>query len=134
MFSVSNRMNLLSVLAEKNIIDERDIPSIKEEANTSGDSIENVLIKRGIDLNEVLRIKGEYLNVPTWTLGDKKIPFEVFKYIPEESAVYYRFVQQVLKALKIAHVRRFPNKHDPKKYGVWAHACILALKQLEDKT
>ncbi len=48
--------------------------------------------------------------------------------------VYYRFVKQILKALKIAHVRRFPSKHDPRKYGVWAHACILALKQLEDKT
>ena len=49
-------------------------------------------------------------------------------------SVYYRFVKQVLNALKIAHVRRFPHKHDPKMYGVWAHACILALKELEDKT
>lgn len=52
----------------------------------------------------------------------------------KKKTIYYRFVLQVLKALKISHVRRFPNKHDPKKYGVWAHACILALKQLEDKT
>ena len=36
--------------------------------------------------------------------------------------------------MRFAHVRRFPRKHDPKKYGVWANACILALKQLEDKT
>lgn len=48
--------------------------------------------------------------------------------------IYYRFVEQLLKALKIAHVRRFPHKHDPKKYGVWAHAILLALKQLEEKT
>jgi hypothetical protein len=52
----------------------------------------------------------------------------------KKKTVYYRFVEQVLKALKIAHVRRFPKKHDPKKYGIWAHACILALKELEDKT
>ncbi|MBS3136206.1 hypothetical protein J4401_04570, partial [Candidatus Woesearchaeota archaeon] len=39
-----------------------------------------------------------------------------------------------LKALHIAHVRRYPKKHDPRKYGIWAHACILALKELEDKT
>lgn len=52
----------------------------------------------------------------------------------KKKTVYYKFVEQVLKALKIAHVRRFPRKHDPKKYGVWVHARILALKQLEDKT
>ena len=52
----------------------------------------------------------------------------------KKKTVYYRFVEQILKALKIAHVRRFPSKHDPKKYGIWAHACLLALKQLEDKT
>jgi hypothetical protein len=48
--------------------------------------------------------------------------------------IYYRFAQQILKALKIAHVRRFPHKHDPKKYGVWVHAVLLAFKQLECKT
>jgi len=48
--------------------------------------------------------------------------------------LYYRFVEQMLKALRIAHVRRFPSKHDPRKYGVWAHASMLALKELEEKT
>ena len=48
--------------------------------------------------------------------------------------VYYMFVQQVLNALRIAHVRRFPHKHNPRKYGVWAHAVLFALKQVEDKT
>lgn len=48
--------------------------------------------------------------------------------------LYYRFVEQMLKALRIAHVRRFPSKHDPRKYGVWAHVALFALKQLEDKS
>lgn len=52
----------------------------------------------------------------------------------KEKTVYYRFVEQMLNALRIAHVRRYPHKHDPKKYGVWAHACLLALRQLEDKS
>jgi hypothetical protein len=47
---------------------------------------------------------------------------------------YYRFAEQILKALHIAHVRRFPHKHDPKKYGIWTHAVLFGLKQLEDKT
>lgn len=48
--------------------------------------------------------------------------------------VYYRFVQHLLDALRRAHVRRFPHKHDPKKYGVWVHVVLLALKELENKT
>lgn len=48
--------------------------------------------------------------------------------------VYYRFAEQVLKSLRISNVRRFPQKHDPKKYGVWAHAVLLALKELESKS
>ena len=39
----------------------------------------------------------------------------------------------MLNALRIAHVRRHPHKHAPKTYGVWAHACLLALKELENK-
>jgi hypothetical protein len=47
--------------------------------------------------------------------------------------IYYRFTEQLLKALRIAHVRRFPHRNNPKKYGVWAHAALFGLKQLEDK-
>ena len=51
----------------------------------------------------------------------------------KKRTIYYRFVEQLLKSLRIANVRRFPQKHDPKKYGVWAHAILLALKGLEEK-
>lgn len=47
---------------------------------------------------------------------------------------YIRFVMVILDALKMAHIRRFPHKHDPKKYGVWANVALLALRQLEDKS
>ena len=90
-------MNLLSVLADKKIIDEGDIPSIKGEADTSGISLENALVNRGIESDLILKTKGDYLNIPIWSLGDKKIPFEVFKHIPEESAVHYKFVPLGIK-------------------------------------
>src|SRR3989344_6084819 len=48
--------------------------------------------------------------------------------------VYIRFIKTILKALKMAHVRRYPHKHDPKIYGVWVNVAILALRQLEDKS
>lgn len=52
----------------------------------------------------------------------------------KKRTIYYRFVTELLNALRIAHIRRYPHKHDPKKYGVLAHAVLFALKQLEDKT
>ncbi len=47
---------------------------------------------------------------------------------------YIKFVKGILAALKREHVRKFPHKNDPKKVGVWANACLLALKALEDKS
>ena len=52
----------------------------------------------------------------------------------KKRTIYYRFVSQVLKALWISHVRRFPHKNDPKKYGIWTHTALLVLKELEEKT
>lgn len=52
----------------------------------------------------------------------------------KKTTIYYRFAQQILNSLQIAHVRRYPHKHDPKKYGILAHAVLFALKELEDKT
>jgi hypothetical protein len=52
----------------------------------------------------------------------------------KKRTVHYRFAEQILKVLRISQVRRFPHRHNPKKYGVWAHAVLLALKELEDKT
>lgn len=50
----------------------------------------------------------------------------------KKKTIYYRFAEQILNALRIARVRCFPHKHDPKKYGVWTHTVLLALKQLAD--
>ncbi|MDP1694553.1 MAG: hypothetical protein Q8L34_03355 [Candidatus Woesearchaeota archaeon] len=60
--------------------------------------------------------------------GRSKLPMK-----EKKRTVYYRFVRQLLDVLRRSHVRMFPHKHDPKKYGVWAHAILLALKALENK-
>ena len=61
--------------------------------------------------------------------GRTKLPMK-----EKKRTVYYRFVQQLLDALRRAHVRMFPHKHDPKKYGVWVHVVFLALRGLENKS
>lgn len=84
-------MNVLSLLSEKGMIDKGDVAAIQKEAAASGKSIEEVLIESGIGPEDILAAKGEHFNVPTKTIGDEKIPFDVLKYIPEESATHYQF-------------------------------------------
>lgn len=85
-------MNVLTLLVERGLIQEKEIPDIEAEAAKDEVSIEAVLAKRGVPLEEVLKIKGEHFSVPTKVMEGKDVPFEVLRYIPEESATHYRFV------------------------------------------
>lgn len=85
-------MDILSSLAERNVIESTDIDAIRQEAQQKGATIEEILLKRGISPEDILSIKGEELNVPIRVIGDEKIAFEVLKRIPEESAQHYSFV------------------------------------------
>jgi len=84
-------MNLLGLLAEKNIISKDDVNTINKEARASSDSVEGILVKKGLDPNVILEVKGEHFNIPIYHLEDKKISFDILNYIPEESALHYRF-------------------------------------------
>src|SRR5690242_3575419 len=90
-------MNILEILAQKKIISAKDIASIKEEMESSGMSVEEVLVKRGIDPNIVTKNRGEYLKIPTRALDNQDVPFSVLQYIPEESAMHYKFVPLAVK-------------------------------------
>ncbi len=85
-------MNVLTALAEKKIIKESDIAEIERESQNTGESIEALLIKRGVDSEKILQAKGASLEVPTRTVGEMDIPFETLGFIPEESALHYQFV------------------------------------------
>lgn len=85
-------MSFLDVLVRQSIITSDDASIIVEEAASSSRSIEDVLRDKGISADQIAKAKGEYLQVPTKSLADKEIPFDVLKYIPEESAVHYKFI------------------------------------------
>lgn len=85
-------MNLLALLADKGLITPAQVGAFDEEARTTGRSIEEVLQKNGVALDSVLSAKGAYYNLPTRLLGDQKVPFEILRYIPEESAAHYSLV------------------------------------------
>ncbi len=84
-------MTLLEALARKNLIRDSDIPQIEAEMASSGQTLEEILERRGISRNEVMRTKLETIDIPERHLGSTRIPYDTLKYIPEESAMHYRF-------------------------------------------
>lgn len=90
-------MSILDILAEKKLINKEDIPSIKEEADTSGVLVEDILKKMGITSDDIASAKGEFLQIPSRTIKTQDITSRILSYIPEESAVYYKFVPMAIK-------------------------------------
>jgi len=85
-------MSILDILAEKEIINKADVARIKGEAQSTGASVEELLIKKGISEGAILDSKGEYYGIPTRDLDNGDVPSEVLDYIPEEAARHYKFV------------------------------------------
>ncbi len=85
-------MSFLDVLTRQSVITKDDAGFIVQEAVASARPIEDILRDKGVSAEAVTKAKSEYLQVPIKVLGDKEIPFDVLKYIPEESAVHYKFI------------------------------------------
>ena len=85
-------MSFINFLASKNIIPEGQIPVIKEKIKSGESTLEQELFILGMDNQQILDSKGEYYNVPFKDLSEVEVQFDVLKYVPEESALYYKFV------------------------------------------
>jgi type IV pilus assembly protein PilB len=85
-------MSFLDTLAKQNIITQDDIAFIQEEAASSGRPVEDVLRERGISASAIARAKSELLHIPSLSLEDREVPFEILKFIPEESALHYKII------------------------------------------
>jgi len=90
-------MSILDNLVQKKAIEKKDAAAISEEVRLTGESIEQVLKKHGVKMFDMLEAKGETLGVPVKQLKDQNIPFDILKYIPEESAMHYRFIPLSVK-------------------------------------
>ncbi|HAO64606.1 TPA: hypothetical protein DCQ44_01335 [Candidatus Taylorbacteria bacterium] len=90
-------MSLIDVLVQKNIVSSDDVPDIEHEMDQQNLSIEDVLLRRGINGEDIMSAKAEYLDIPRKSLTGMEIASNVLAYIPEESAMHYKFVPLVLK-------------------------------------
>ncbi|PJE74172.1 MAG: hypothetical protein COV01_01580 [Candidatus Taylorbacteria bacterium CG10_big_fil_rev_8_21_14_0_10_41_48] len=91
-------MSILDALLKKDLLTKKEAVSVSEEMRLSGESMEQVLKKHGVSEENLLMAKGEDLGVPTRSIKDQAIPFEILKYIPEESAKHYRFIPVAVKS------------------------------------
>src|SRR3989338_2469497 len=83
-------MDLLKLLSDKGVVERAAIPSIESELKKPGSTLEGVLQKSGIDLKDILAAKGEYYGLPTREVGESNVPFDILRFIPEESARHYQ--------------------------------------------
>ncbi|MEI6480181.1 MAG: GspE/PulE family protein [bacterium] len=83
-------MTFIDFLVEKKVIDKNDTTLLKNDLKKL--SLDDALLNRGLTGNDIIELKGEYYNIPIRSIEDGSVPFDVLKYIPEESATHYNFV------------------------------------------
>jgi len=85
-------MTLFEILAERGVISKDDIPAFVAETSSLGGDSETVLVNHGVAREDVLAGKAELYGIPYQSLEGKDVPFDILRYVPEESASFYRFV------------------------------------------
>jgi len=85
-------LDLDKYLSDKGVVESSRVPEIEAEAQTPGVSLEAALEKAGISLKNILAAKGEYYGLPTREVEEKSVPFDVLRFVPEESARHYHLV------------------------------------------
>ncbi|MFA6295649.1 MAG: GspE/PulE family protein [Candidatus Paceibacterota bacterium] len=84
-------MSVIDILLQKNLIEKTSISEIRKQI-AAGVSMEDALLASSVKPEDIITARGEFLNIPIRSLDNVNIPFDTLAYIPEESALHYRFV------------------------------------------
>lgn len=85
-------MSILDILVKQGVIETKDLSSIKERMAGTGEETEEGLLSFGISEDDILRAKSEYYGMPVKKIDVSLVTSKVLDYVPEEAAVYYKFV------------------------------------------
>lgn len=85
-------MDILQILVKKKVLLQKDLETITKEATSSGLTIEEVLVKRGVSVKDILSAKGEYFDIPVKALEEHDVSQDTLSYIPEDSSDHYRII------------------------------------------
>ncbi|HEY4501950.1 MAG TPA: GspE/PulE family protein [Candidatus Paceibacterota bacterium] len=83
-------MNILELLADARLIERGQIPELEVLLQKPDAKPEFELEKVGVKLADLLAAKGKYYGVPTREVGETAVPFDILRYVPEESARHYQ--------------------------------------------
>ncbi|MFA6315236.1 MAG: ATPase, T2SS/T4P/T4SS family [Candidatus Paceibacterota bacterium] len=89
-------MSVLDILLQKKLLTKDDVREVRRQMS-SGGSLEESLIAQGVKIEDIVGARGEFLNIPVRVISSGSVPFEALDYVPEESALHYRFVPIGLK-------------------------------------
>ncbi len=84
-------MDFIDFLIETGKIEKDVSKKIKTALSQTEESLEEILKENGILPADILKAKSDFLGVPVRDLSDVQVPFEILKYIPEESVIHYKF-------------------------------------------
>jgi type IV pilus assembly protein PilB len=84
-------MDLLKFLSDSGVVDRARLPEIEAELRKPGSTFEGVLVKQGVPLGAILKGKGDFYGIPVRDMAGKTVPFDILRFVPEESARHYRF-------------------------------------------
>ncbi len=90
-------MLFLEFLAEKGLLDKKNVSRVQKQLTESDVSMDEALKASGLTPEQILNARSEFFNVPSRSLGDTEVPFDILKYIPEESAIHYKFAPLTVK-------------------------------------
>ncbi len=80
------------VLVLKGLLSRDKADEVRRKARAANRPIEAVLAEAGLGERDIALAKSEVLNIPLRLLGGHKVPYEVLKTIPEDSARFYQYV------------------------------------------
>lgn len=84
-------LSLLKFFVSKRLISQSDAHEAEEQLRAKESNLGEILAGFGISEEDILQAKSELLGIPVRLVEDKKIPYEILKNIPEESARHYQF-------------------------------------------
>ena len=85
-------MTFLEFLVKKGVLNAEGSAEIERQSKASGEDTGELLKKAGLPATTLLDYHGEYYSVPVRHLEGVAVPYEILKYIPEESARHYNIV------------------------------------------
>ncbi len=90
-------MNFLDVLISNNVLTQDDVAYVRQESESSGKTVEDILRERGVSSADILKAKSDSMKIPMKSLEDVEVPFETLNFIPEESAIHYKIIPIAVK-------------------------------------